>query len=187
VRQALLGLQHLHERGLVHRDLKPANLMLVPACGSPDTTLGSTVKIVDIGLGRALGGLLDGRDDPALTGEGVMLGTPDYMAPEQARDARSADIRAALCSLGCVLSHLLPGRPPFPDTNLINQMLRHASETPRPLRELNPAVPEGLQEVVSRMLAKDPAQRYPTPAHPAQPLQLFRPPTDPPPTQPHDP
>src|SRR5207248_2930082 len=168
------GLQHIHEEGLVHRDLKPANLMLVPGPGAGDT-FRSTVKLVDIGLGRALfdEAGLDGRADAELTTEGVLLGTPDYMAPEQARDPRAADIRSDVYSLGCVLYHLLAGRPPFPDSNIISQMIRHATEAPRPLKELNPAVPDGLQQIVSWMLAKDPAGRYPTPERAAQALQVF--------------
>jgi serine/threonine protein kinase len=175
VYKALLGLQHMHEQGLVHRDLKPANLMLIPATALADTTLRATVKILDIGLGRAL--LDEAKGDKAvdhgLTGEGVLLGTPDYMAPEQARDARTADIRADIYSLGCVLYHALTGQPPFPDTNLINQMVRHATEEARSLRELNPAIPEGLQQIVNWMLAKDPAQRYPTPERAALALKVF--------------
>jgi serine/threonine protein kinase len=95
------------------------------------------------------------------------------MAPEQARDPRSADIRADIYSLGCVLYHVLTGQPPFPDTNIINQMIRHATEMPRPLKELNPAVPDGLQQIMNWMLAKDPAQRYATPGRAAQALQVF--------------
>src|SRR5262249_47045714 len=109
----------------------------------------------------------------ALTVEGVLLGTPDYMAPEQARDARSIDIRADIYSLGCVLYHAVAGRPPFPDTSVISQMIRHATETPLPLTEFNPAVPDGLQQIVNWMLAKDPGQRYPTPERAAQALQVF--------------
>jgi serine/threonine protein kinase len=172
----LLGLQHIHEHGLVHRDLKPSNLMLVPRpSGQQETTLRCTVKILDIGLGRALfdEAVSDQSSDPTLTVEGVLLGTPDYMSPEQARDPRGTDIRSDIYSLGCVLYHLLAGRQPFPDNNIISQMIRHATEPARPLKELNPAVPDGLQQIVNWMTAKDPAQRYPTPERAAQALQVF--------------
>ncbi|HMF10732.1 MAG TPA: serine/threonine-protein kinase, partial [Gemmataceae bacterium] len=173
IHQALTGLQHVHEQGLVHRDMKPGNLMLVPGrvAGQPDTTLLSSVKILDIGLARANRG--DSMHDPGLTSEGTLLGTPNYMAPEQARDPRRSDIRADIYSVGCALYHTLTGQPPFPDTNIVNQMIRHATQTARPLKELNPAVPEGLQQIVSRMLAKDPAQRYATPGRAAQALEVF--------------
>jgi serine/threonine protein kinase len=171
--QALQGLQHVHERGLIHRDLKPANLMLVGVNGSA-TTLASTVKLLDIGLGRVLfeeG--VERASDPGLTSEGVLLGTPDYMSPEQARDPRSANIRSDVYSLGCVLYHMLSGRPPFPDTNIISQMIRHASEPAQPLKDFNPAVPDGLQQIVNWMMAKEPGARYPTPERAAQALQVF--------------
>jgi len=175
--QALTGLQHIHELGLVHRDLKPANLMLVPAPGKgePDTTLRATLKILDIGLGRELfdENFPGGGDNMELTGEGMILGTPDYLAPEQARDPRNIDIRADIYSSGCVLFHLLTGQTPFPDTNLINQMVRHATETPKPLLQFNPAIPDGLQQIVNYMMAKQAAQRYPTPERAAQALQMF--------------
>ncbi len=114
-----------------------------------------------------------GEQDEGLTGEGVLLGTPDYMAPEQARDPRTADVRSDIYSLGCVLYHALAGHPPFPDTNIISQMIRHATEPPKPLKEFNPAVPDGLQPIVNWMLAKDPAGRYPTPERAAQALQMY--------------
>jgi len=174
IHQALMGLQHIHEQGMVHRDLKPANLMLAPASGrgDADTTLKATVKILDIGLGRFF------EDSPQsekmeLTGEGVLLGTPDYLAPEQARDARAIDIRADIYSLGCVLYHALTGQPPFPDKNLLSQMVRHATETAKPLKEFNPAIPDGLQQIINWMLAKKPEERYPTPERAAQALQVF--------------
>ncbi len=176
IHQALVGLQHIHEQGLVHRDLKPANLMLTPrpGPGDADTTQRATVKILDIGLGRIpLGEEPASLEDSHLTDEVVLLGTPDYLAPEQAREPRAVDIRADIYSLGCVLYHALTGQPPFPDTNLLSQMVRHATETPRPLRELNPAVPDGLQQIVNWMLAKNPAERYPTPERAAQALQVF--------------
>jgi serine/threonine protein kinase len=181
IHQVLLGLQHIHEQGLVHRDLKPSNLMLVPGSGSGpgDTTARATVKILDIGLGRALfdenspGAPTGAAANNQLTAEGVLLGTPDYLSPEQARDPRTTDIRADIYSLGCVLYHILAGQPPFPDTNIISQMVRHATETPSPLKTLNPAVPDGLQQIVNWMIAKDPAKRYPTPERAAQALQVF--------------
>jgi serine/threonine protein kinase len=171
IHQALQGLQHIHELGLVHRDLKPGNLMLspLPAKNEADTTLQATLKILDIGLGRVLTGADDGEE--TLTTEGVILGTPDYLAPEQARDPRAIDIRADIYSLGCVLYHCLTGQPPFPDSNVLSQMVRHATETPRPLKEFARDIPDGLQQVVSTMLAKDPAQRYATPEKAAQALQ----------------
>jgi serine/threonine protein kinase len=176
--QALLGLQHIYEQGLVHRDLKPSNLMLVPAraSGQPETTLNATVKILDIGLGRAFfdeNAPATGFIDPQLTGEGVLLGTPDYLAPEQARNARAVDIRADIYSLGCVLYHALAGKTPFPESNIITQMIRHATENARPLKEISPEVPDGLQLIINYMMAKDPAQRYPTPERAAQALQVF--------------
>lgn len=177
VHQALLGLQHIHEQGLVHRDLKPANLMLVPAPpkGQPDTTQQSNLKILDIGLGRALLEESEPKrsDDAELTGEGVIMGTPDYMAPEQANNAKSVDIRADIYSLGCVLYQVLTGQVPFPDTVMVRQLMRHAKEDARPLAEFNPAIPEGLQQIVNWMMAKKPEERYPTPARAAQALEVF--------------
>jgi serine/threonine protein kinase len=179
IHQVLQGLQHIHEQGMIHRDLKPSNLMLTPGrqSGQPDTTLNASVKILDIGLGREF---FDEnapvrREEEPLTGENVLLGTPDYLAPEQARNARAVDIRADIYSLGCVLYHCLAGHPPFPDSNIMTQMLRHAQETPKPLKEINPEVPEGLQQVVSWMMSKDPAQRYPTPERAGAALQVFLP------------
>ena len=101
VRQAALGLQHAHERGMVHRDIKPGNLILVRS------TPAHTVKILDFGLAKATS---EKRQEVDLTGTGKMLGTPEYMAPEQMRDAAKADIRADIYSLGCTLYFLLSGR-----------------------------------------------------------------------------
>lgn len=174
IHQAFLGLQHIYERGMIHRDLKPANLMLGEPSGS-DTT-GATVKILDIGLGKSVfdEALKSPVDDPSqLTTDGVLIGTPAYLAPEQARSAKSADIRSDIYSLGCVLYHALTGQPPFPDQSILNAIMRHATEPPRPLFDFLPDAPDGLQSVINWMLAKDPAQRYPTPERAAQALQVF--------------
>ena len=105
IRQAALGLQAAHEAGLVHRDIKPSNLILTKDGKK------HTVKILDFGLAKASS---EATFDPGLTGDGKMMGTPAYMAPEQATDAAKADIRADIYSLGCTLHFLLTGDPPFP-------------------------------------------------------------------------
>jgi serine/threonine protein kinase len=170
IHQALQGLQHIHEQSMVHRDLSPGNLMLVGS--QPGSTLQATVKVLDIGMGRALFDE-EGGSTFELTAAGDVLGNPDYMAPEAARDAHNVDIRADIYSLGCVLYHALAGQPPFADNNRVRQLMRHAQETPRPVNQFNPAVPDGLQQILNWMLAKDPAQRYPTPARGGQALQVF--------------
>ncbi len=173
--QALLGLQHIHEQGIIHRDLKPANILLVGAPAGSVSTISATVKILDIGLGRMLfdENATLAENEEALTGEGVILGTPDYMASEQARDPRTIDVRADIYSLGCVLYHLLAGQPPFRDTNLVNQMVRHATETPKPLRDFDPTIPDGLQQIVNYFLAKEREQRYPTALRGAGPGNVY--------------
>lgn len=172
--QAFQGLHHLHSKRMVHRDLKPANLMLVPAAKTD--TLNSTVKILDIGIGREMfDESSPSTQDLHLTTEGALLGTPDYLAPEQARDARSSDIRADIYSLGCVLYQLLTGRPPFLEKNVMQQMVRHATEVPKPVRELVPDVPTELSGVVERLLKKKPSDRPPTPSDAAELLKPFLP------------
>jgi WD40 repeat protein len=161
VRQAALGLQHAFERGMVHRDIKPQNLLLTPE---------GRVKILDFGLARFARG-----DGPGgvISHLGTVVGTPDYMAPEQALDSRQADIRADIYSLGCTLYFLLAGQPPFPEGSLLHKLMSHQDRTPRPLREIRPDVPAALAQVLDRMLAKDPAQRFQTPAEVAEALAVF--------------
>jgi tRNA A-37 threonylcarbamoyl transferase component Bud32/tetratricopeptide (TPR) repeat protein len=159
-RQAALGLQHAHERGLTHRDVKPHNLLRTPA---------GQIKILDFGLA----GVVGEREAPsaALTGAGTTIGTADYMAPEQARDSHAADIRADIYALGCTLYHLLAGRPPFPGPGTpVEKILRHVTDEPTPLRQLRADLPADLDAVVARMMAKDPADRYQTPAEVAAAL-----------------
>jgi hypothetical protein len=169
-RQAALGLQHAHEQGMVHRDVKPHNLMRTPA---------GQVKILDFGLARLprTPDVPPAGDGTAglLTGSGVVMGTADYIAPEQAADPRTADIRADVYSLGCTLFHLLTGRPPFPDGTVPEKLAQHAG-TPLPaVSELRPEVPAGLSAVLARMTAKDPVGRYATPAEVAEALAPYCP------------
>ncbi len=174
VHQALLGLQHLYDVGIIHRDIKPGNLMLCSETRPVDPKL-ATVKLLDVGLGKAM--FDEGTDGDApieLTMAGDILGSPDYMAPEQAHNPAKADIRADIYSLGCVLYHALAGQPPFPGGNLTRKLIRHATEAPQPVNTFNPQVPDGLQDILDWMLAKDPAQRYPTPERAAQALAVFQ-------------
>lgn len=177
--QAFQGLQNIHENGLVHRDLKPANFMLLPVRppGAPDNTLNSTLKILDIGLGRVLfdEDMTTEAESFQLTTEGMMLGTPEYMSPEQAKDAHEVDIRTDIYSLGCVLYHLLTGQTPFLGKSPLKQIIGHAQETPRLLKEFDATIPDGLQTVVSMLMAKEPKKRYTTPAQAAKALQPFLP------------
>jgi hypothetical protein len=161
IRQTALGLQHAWEQGMVHRDIKPANLLLTP---------GGQVKILDFGLARFANEAAAGG---TLTPDGSMVGTPDYMAPEQAAVAASADIRADIYSLGCTLYHLLEGITLFPEGALQEKLHAHQIQQPRALSELRGDVPAELAHVVRRLLAKDPAQRYQTPAEVARALTPF--------------
>jgi serine/threonine protein kinase len=161
VRQAALGLQHAFEQGMVHRDIKPANLMLTPK---------GQVKILDFGLARLRS---EQAQDGRLTQDGAFMGTPQYVAPEQATDARKADIRADVYSLGCTLYCLLAGCPPFAGGTPVQLVLAHLEQEPPSLQEVRPAVPPELAAVVTRMLAKDPAARYQTPAEVARALAPF--------------
>lgn len=175
MRQAALGLQHAAEQGLVHRDIKPSNLMVTQPGGGPPPpppAEGAVVKILDMGVARlyqTAGSLEDSLT--TLTQDGAVIGTPDYIAPEQLEDAHQADIRADLYSLGCTLYFLLSGRPPFSGGTLIQKMDRHRWETPPSVDQLRPEVPPGVAAVVRKLMAKKPADRYQTPAELVQALE----------------
>jgi serine/threonine protein kinase len=150
------GLAAAHARGVIHRDIKPANVWLEARPGEPGASAtGGRVKILDFGLARAA------TEDARLTRSGAVVGTPGYLAPEQAQ-GRSVDERSDLFSLGCVLYRCCTGEPPFRGPNTLAILTALAVETPRPVRELNPAVPPGLSDLVRRLLAKDPAGRPPS-------------------------
>ena len=158
VRQAALGLQHAHEQQMVHRDIKPHNLMLTPK---------GQIKILDFGLARMVRERSTGT---GLTAADSFMGTPEYVAPEQAADARNADIRADLYSLGCTLYFLLAARPPFRESTAMKVVLAHLQDVPKPLPELREDIPAELWAIVMKLLAKDPAGRYQTPTELVQAL-----------------
>jgi tRNA A-37 threonylcarbamoyl transferase component Bud32 len=154
IRQAALGLQHAHEKGLVHRDIKPANLLL---------TLKGTVKVLDMGLARQAHAASE-ESGSTLTQENAVMGTPDYLAPEQCLDAHRVDIRADLYSLGCTLYFLLTGRPPFPGGSLGEKLVKQQLREAEPVERLRPDVPPAVAGVVRKLMAKRPEDRYQTPA-----------------------
>jgi serine/threonine protein kinase len=164
VQQAALGLQHASEKGMVHRDIKPQNLILARDGRK------HIVKVLDFGLAKVM---REKSEDTGLTAEGAMLGTPDYIAPEQSLDAAKADIRADIYSLGCTLYYLLSGRPPFSASSLGAILMAHNTQEARPLNLLRPEVPEELAAVVRKMMAKSPAKRYQTPLEVVQALAPF--------------
>jgi hypothetical protein len=145
--QIALGLAAAHERGLIHRDIKPSNILLEKGALE-------RVKITDFGLARAVA-------DASLTQSGVIAGTPMYMAPEQTV-GDSIDHRADLFSLGSVLYTMCSGRPPFRATTSMATLKRVAEDAPRPIRDIIPEVPEWLCDIVAKLHAKDPAERFQT-------------------------
>lgn len=165
IRQAALGLQHAAEQGMVHRDIKPQNLMV---------NRKGQLKILDFGLARFAS--LD--DDPpaserlpfaagasaaasAMTNPNLVMGTPDYLSPEQAKNPHEVDPRSDIYSLGCTLYFLLTGKPPFHEAaTLIEKLLAHTHSEPVFVRQLRPDIPAALELVLAKMMAKNPAQRY---------------------------
>jgi serine/threonine protein kinase len=123
------------------------------------------VKVLDMGLARLQESLEEADVDPLtpLTRAGALLGTPDFIAPEQARDARTVDIRADLYSLGCTFYYVLSGRPPFPGGNDVQKLIKHQTEKPYPLIDLRPHLPSFVNGLVERLMAKEAADRYQTP------------------------
>jgi serine/threonine protein kinase len=144
--QTAEGLAAAHKQGLVHRDIKPANILLENGV--------ERVKITDFGLARAV-------DDASLTQSGVVAGTPMYMSPEQA-EGLTIDHRSDLFSLGTVLYAMCTGRPPFRATGTMAVLKRVIEDTPRPIREINSEIPNWLVDIIGKLHAKKPEERYPS-------------------------
>lgn len=172
IRQAAQGLQHAFEKGMVHRDIKPHNLMV---------TRKGQIKVLDFGLARVVAEAdpppLPGSSDPRagmVTSASLVMGTPDYLAPEQARNSHEVDIRADIYALGCVFYFLLTGRPPYAGFELaLDKMLAHVQGDPEPIRKLRPEVPTDVADILARMLAKNRGARFATPAEVATALKPF--------------
>jgi eukaryotic-like serine/threonine-protein kinase len=151
VAQAATGLQCIHDYNLVHRDIKPANLLLTPE---------GTIKILDLGLVR----MTDAHDSKLTENvEKSILGTADFLAPEQAVSSSSVDIRADLYGLAATLYFLLAGRTMFPDGKTAQKLMWQQLREPTPIRELVPSVPQGLADVIHQTLSKNPGLRPGTP------------------------
>jgi serine/threonine protein kinase len=153
VTQVADGLDHAFRSGIIHRDVKPGNI-LVDRQG--------VARILDLGLARFYkdhGDLLTLKYD-----DKIVLGTADYVAPEQIANSHSVDIRADIYALGATLYFLLAGHPPFPTGSVSQKLLWHRTKEPTPIRQVRPGVPHELAAIVTRMMAKDPKARYQTPA-----------------------
>ncbi len=148
--QAARGLEAAHAEGIVHRDIKPANLLLDKK---------GTVKILDMGLAR-IGGDAPGQAE--LTNTGTVMGTVDYMAPEQALNTKTADARADIYSLGCSLYYLLTGKATYDGDTLMAKLLAHRDQPIPSIREVRPEVPEQVEAVFRKMVAKHIDHRYQT-------------------------
>jgi serine/threonine protein kinase len=171
LRQSALGLAHAHERGLIHRDIKPGNLLV-------DRT--GTVKVLDMGLARFFN---DEEDILTKKYDDNVLGTADYLAPEQAVDSHEVDVRADIYSLGATCYFMLTGRTPFGEGTVAQKLIWHQSRQPKPVNAVRPDVPAALSAVIAKMMAKQPADRYQTPQEVADALAPWTQTSIPPPPE----
>jgi serine/threonine protein kinase len=162
-RQTALALDHIHSRGLVHRDVKPSNLIVTVR--PSDNRL--QIKLLDVGLARFVS---EAEQDGSLTRDGQIVGTGDYMAPEQVAKAREADIRADIYGLGATLFQLITGTAPLAGETLLQTYMNRLQHEPPLLSTLAPSIPRGLDTVVAKMLKRSPQERYQKPVEVAADL-----------------
>jgi serine/threonine-protein kinase len=148
-KQMCQGLEAAHQQGVVHRDIKPQNMLILPETGD--------LKIMDFGIARV--SQVKGAEGSGLTTDGTVMGTPDYMPPEQAQGG-SADFRSDLYSLGVVLFEVFSGKLPFTGDTIMKIVIGHIQSPPPAPRSVNPRIPEPLSVIILRCLEKDPARRY---------------------------
>lgn len=167
IAQAARGLEYAHGEGVIHRDIKPANLLVNPK---------GVVKILDMGIARiaASSSLAEDETRIELTQAGAILGTVDYMAPEQALDSKNADQRSDIYSLGCTLYYLLAGAPLHPGKTVVEKIIAHREREAPPLRALRPDAPVALEELVQRMTVKGPERRVASMGEVAEALEKLR-------------
>lgn len=165
IRQVAVGLQHAHEQKMVHRDIKPANLIVD---WSPDGS--GTVKIMDMGLVR-LGN--EGEEQTTVTRAGQVMGTPDYMSPEQGWNTATVDIRSDIYSLGLTFFRLLTGRIAFPGDNPLQVLMARCSRDAPSAKGIRPDLPEAVDQILRRMTLRDPAGRFQSPYEVAEALSTF--------------
>jgi serine/threonine-protein kinase len=176
IRQAAHGLQCAHVLGMLHRDIKPANI-LVQWHGLGGADAPGLVKVSDFGLARlhvpAGVALADSTPGTILTRDNMVMGTPDYLSPEQARDLHRTDIRGDLYALGGTFYFLLTGSVPFPGGTAVDKLIRHNTETPRPIGGYRSDVPAAVVAIVEKLLAKHPEERFQSPAELAAALEPY--------------
>ena len=146
-----VALDHAHHQGLIHRDLKPSNIQVTP---------NDHAKLLDLGLAIMQGETCTARE--VVGGQGYVVGTMDYIAPEQIENAAGVDPRSDIYALGSTLYYALTGRPPFPGGTVLEKFQRHRTEEPLPIEQINPSVPAGFGRIVRRMMAKKPEDRFQT-------------------------
>ncbi len=161
--QGAEGLKYIWQLGMTHRDIKPANLLLEEGT--------RTVKILDFGLAKAKESFRDCSQVYSLTSTGTVLGTPDFMAPEQFESAQGLDIRADLYSLGCTMYYLLAGRPPFAGLSAPQLLRAVLQQEPEPIARVRPDVPRPVSDVARKLMAKRPEARFQDPEQALQALE----------------
>ncbi|MBI3821925.1 MAG: serine/threonine protein kinase [Planctomycetes bacterium] len=156
--QVANGLQHAHDKGMVHRDIKPANILLHQEPGSDRIQ----VKILDFGLARLQQTEKQGAKT-IIARDNTVMGTPDFLSPEQSKNLHETDIRSDLYSLGCTFYYLLTGQVPYPGGNTVDKVIRHNTDQAPAIEELCPTVPKAVAAIVRKLMAKKPADRFRTP------------------------